>query len=329
MCSLIANDTFINDPRACNAWIQCVDGVPISGTCATQLFYDRNTNTCVPSDTIKCISSNLCAPTAGANAFVADPVSCNGYYYCNNGIATHGSCTPGMNFNPKTSDCIRNFPCSLPMDANSYCNIVPDGVFIKNTANCDGYQLCWDGDLINGTCPGTLYFDAAAGTCNNPQDVECTEQATNPPGLDAEIICPEPGAFIADNTTCNGYYYCMPPVKNGGPMSLVWAECPNGRFFDPANGGSCIARTQMECGYNRCVGMGVTQIQLANESNDDCFGFAICQNGIQIGSGNCPNGNYFDELTQLCTETVISYPSCALSPETTSTTTVTDNVEES
>lgn len=80
ICSLVVNGTKMNDPRACNAWIQCIDGSPVSGSCATGLFYDRESQKCLSSSSIKCLSSDPCA--ALPTGFAADPYSCNGYYYC-------------------------------------------------------------------------------------------------------------------------------------------------------------------------------------------------------------------------------------------------------
>ncbi|XP_030372028.1 peritrophin-48 [Scaptodrosophila lebanonensis] len=307
ICTLLANGTKINDPRACNAWIVCVDGEPIGGTCGTDLFYDRESEECVPSSNITCISSNPCA--AVQNGFVADPYSCSDYYYCLNGNGTHGQCNSGMNYNPGTEDCIRNFTCTQTMLPDSYCNILPDGVFIKDPTSCNGYQMCWQGVVINGTCPDTFYFSAANGECEYPQNVTCA--ITEEPLIAKSGECSSAGQFVSDGSTCNGYYYCQ--QLDNGEMELVHGECASAYFFSAADGGACVPRSQIHCDYDRCAGLGETNIQLANESDDDCTGYAICQSGVSIGSGLCPSDEYFDELTQRCTTQLISYPACALS----------------
>ncbi|EDW70409.2 peritrophin-48 isoform X2 [Drosophila virilis] len=316
ICTLVVNGTKINDPRVCNGWIQCVDGKSVSGTCDDGLFYDRQTEDCVPSADTNCISSDPCA--AQPNGFAADPYSCNGYYYCKQGVGTRGVCNNGLNYNPGTESCIRDFPCTAKMNPDSYCNILPDGVFAKDTLNCNGWQMCWKGEVINGTCPATFYFSAAKGDCDYPQNVECA--ITEPPPLTAAPeACPKAGSFISDESSCNGYYYCR--ESSDGQMLLQHGECDDGRFFSARDGGACVPRSKLQCDYDRCVDLGYTGIQLANESNDGCTGFSICQDGVKIGEGTCPNGDYFDELSQRCTNQVISYPACALSSQSTTQTT--------
>ncbi|KAH8303640.1 hypothetical protein KR018_009416, partial [Drosophila ironensis] len=306
-CNLVKAGTKMNDPRACNAWIQCVDGEPVSGTCGTGLFYDRASGECVASDSIKCVSSDPCA--AQPNGFTADPYSCNGYYYCLDGKGTHGSCNSGMNYSPGTEDCIRNFPCPAKMDPDSICNILPDGVFAKDTTNCNGWQMCWEGEVLNGTCPGTFYFSASTAECVYPKDEVCA--FTPAPQIASVGVCPRSGVFISDNQTCNGYYYCQ--ELDSGEMSLEHGVCSDGRFFmTNADGGACVPRSRVRCDYDRCVGLGNTTIQLANESDDGCRGYALCQDGAVIGQGTCPEDEYFDEMTQRCTTQVISYPACQL-----------------
>lgn len=312
MCSLVVNGTKMNDPRACNAWIQCIDGRAVSGSCGADLFYDRNSYDCVSSTDVTCLSSDPCA--AEPNGFAADPYSCNGYYYCRNGTGTRGECNTGMNYNSGTQACIRDAPCKAKPDPDNLCNILPDGVFIKDAASCSGYQMCWRTEIIDGNCPTGYYFSASLGKCDYERNVECAITASPLPTA-APDVCAKAGIFISDDSTCNGYYLCRRDSE--GQMVLQHGVCDNGRFFYAANGGACVPRTAVRCEYNRCVNMGNTSIQLANLSDDDCTGFAICQYGQIIGEGKCPAGEYFDELTQLCTSNLVSFKACALSASTT------------
>ncbi|XP_065361301.1 peritrophin-44 [Calliphora vicina] len=316
LCTYIANNTRIKDPSACNKYITCVDQKPISGTCEGDLFYDRNTRSCVPPNSVKCYSSNPCAATPGVNGFVSDPYTCSGYYYCQNGKGSHGACSSGMNFNPVTMNCIRNYPCEVKMLPEDYCNIVPDGVFIKVPNSCTAYQMCWHGELINGTCPETFYFNALQGDCDYPTEVDCLETTTVPPKKPEDVKCIEAGVFISDGVSCNGYYYCKDHADNDS-IDLVHGVCPFERFFDASNGGACVVRTNISCPYNRCVTFGYHNIQLANINDDGCTGFSICQDGEIIGQSECPSGEYFNELLQLCTTEVVSFPACARTSSTT------------
>lgn len=312
ICSLVVNGTKMNDPRACSTWTQCIDGEPVAGSCGADLFYDRNTYTCVSSKNATCLSSDPCA--AAPNGFTADPYSCNGYYYCRNGTGTRGECNTGLNYNAGTEACIRDAPCSAKKNPDSLCNILADGVFIKDASSCSGWQMCWRGEIVNGSCPTGYYFSASLGECDYAENVECAFTPSPPPTAGPDV-CPEAGSFVSDDSTCNGYYLCRRDSE--GQMVMEHGVCADGRFFHAANGGTCMPRTQVRCEYNRCVNMGNSSIQLANLSDDGCTGFALCQYGQVIGEGKCPDGEYFDELTQLCTSQVVSFKACALSADTT------------
>lgn len=310
LCTYVQNGTQLKDPNACNTYITCVDQKPITGTCGNQ-FYDRNTRSCVDPSSVKCYTTNPCATIPGVDGFASDPYSCNGYYYCIDGKGSLGYCTGGSNFNPETEKCVRNYACSITILPEDYCNIVPDGVFIKDPDSCTTYDLCWQGTLLNSTCPEGFYFNAFTGECDYPTNVDCVaETTTTKPDVPQNVECTKSGVFIADGRTCNGYYYCR--GNSDGTIDLLHGECPVDRFFDPANDGACVVRTKIACSFDRCVTMGLEYIQLANINNDGCTGFSLCQNGEEIATSSCPTGEYFDEMSQLCTNETISYAACAL-----------------
>ncbi|XP_073838554.1 peritrophin-44-like [Musca autumnalis] len=307
LCPLIANGTKIKDQRYCNVYITCMNDTSISGSCGDQ-FYDRNTGECVDPTTITCLSSDPCAkrPTG----FVDDPYSCNYYYYCANGVGTRGQCSTGLNYNPETNNCVRNFSCEITMLPEDYCNIVPEGVFIGVPGSCTEYQVCWQSQLLNGTCPDGFYFDAYRGGCDYPSHVDCAQHNSNvPEDIPADVECTEAGVFISDGVSCDGYFYCGALVD--GEFDMRHGRCPVDRFFDPTDGGQCVARTSIKCDHDRCVTLGMDFIQMANVNDDGCRGFSLCQNGKTIGNAVCPEGEYFDELAQLCVNRVVNYVACA------------------
>lgn len=315
LCPLIENGTRIKDPRYCDVYIICMNDTSVSGSCGDQ-FYDRNTGTCVDPATITCLSSDPCAKKGNGQGFVADPYSCNGYYYCSNGVGTRGTCSDGMNYNPDTNNCVRNYPCEITMLPEDYCNIVPEGVFIKVPGSCSAYETCWHSQLLNGTCPSGFDFDAFRGGCDYPQNVQCDDYKEPDPAPE-DVKCTVDGVFISDGLTCDGYYYCE---ENGdGQFDMIHGTCPVDRFFDPTDGGQCLPRTSIVCEYNRCVTLGQDFIQLANIDGDGCTGFSICQYGKEIARGQCPSGLYFDEMSQLCVSQMVTYAACSNSTTTAST----------
>ncbi|XP_011291528.2 peritrophin-44-like [Musca domestica] len=306
ICPLLPDGTKIKDPRYCNVYIVCQNDTSTSYSCGQQ-FFDRDTGECVDPATIDCLSSNPCAkkPTG----FVADPYSCSNYYYCSNGVGTLGQCSTGLNYNPDTNNCVRNFSCEITMLPEDYCNIVPEGVFIKVPGSCTEYQLCWRTELLNGTCPDGFYYDAYRGGCDYPSNVECVEHNSQLPNIPEDVKCSEAGVFISDGVTCNGYFYCSSIGE--GEFGMRHGNCPVDRFFDPADGGQCVPRTDIVCEHNRCVTLGMDFIQMASNTGDGCRGFSLCQNGQTIGQASCPSGEYFDEWSQLCVDHVIDYVACA------------------
>lgn len=219
----------------------------------------------------------------------------------------------------------------MQMDPDSYCNIVPDGVFIKNMTDCAAWQMCWNGTLVTGTCPSGYLFDATKGICDYADNVICSIDADDNQQEEpqAELMCNgESGIFVAA-TNCNGYYYCLPSLND--TINLIYGECPGNRFFNASNGGSCVPRTQIVCNYSRCAGMGYDHLEMANLSNDGCVGFSVCENGVEIGKGSCLDGEYFNELTQVCSTEVVNFPACAssgtdmISTTTTTSTGLTDS----
>jgi len=301
-CQLVPNNTRIKDPRACNTAIDCIDGKPNDGlVCEEGYFYDRNNFDCVPKDEIKCISSTPCLTL---NDFEANPYDCYLYYYCKGSVVS-GTCTNGFTFDPVELLC-KNMECKLLMDPNSYCNIVPDGVFIQNKNDCSSYKVCWDGEVLTGYCPEGYYYDVLNDVCDFMQNVECPNETKPNPNE----LCSSGGTFVADPDSCNGYYYCF-ENENGG-IDYTFGRCPTGRFFSLEKNGTCIARTETVCQQDRCVTLGYTKIQMANRYNDNCQGFSICQDGKTIGSNTCPESFYFDEVIQKCTEEPIEYPACTI-----------------
>ncbi|XP_075161955.1 peritrophin-44 isoform X2 [Haematobia irritans] len=315
LCPLIANGTKIKDPRYCNVYIVCMNDTSISGSCGDQ-FFDCNTGECVDPASVNCISSDPCAKNP--TGFVADPYTCNGYYYCSDGVGTRGECSAGLNYNPETNNCIRNFPCEITMLPEDYCNIVPVGAFIKVPGSCTEYQTCWQSKLLNGTCPAGFYFDAFKGDCDYPHNVDCVDDNNPDPEIPADVACNKTGVFISDGVSCNGYFYCGD--KNAdGDYDMIHGTCPVDRFFDATDGGQCLARTKVRCPYDRCVTLGMDFMQMANLDGDDCKGFAICQYGKEISRAECPSGQYFDEMSQLCVTEPVTYAACSTTVATTTT----------
>lgn len=306
-CKSVAYGTKIKDPNYCNEYIECLYDTWIRHSCE-DLYFDRSTGECVDPEKITCLSSQPCHNKHGE--FVANPYSCTSYYYCANGMGTLGICSDGMMFNPETKNCVRNLACEITMIPEDYCNIVPEGVFIKMPDSCRDYQQCWRSNIVNGTCPAGMFFNAYRGGCDDPKNVDCEEPK---PEVPEYVKCSVSGTFIADGLNCDGYFYCG--LETDGEFEMIHGNCPPGRFFDPADDGMCLPRTEVKCSYNRCVTHGHDYLQMVNIDGDGCTGFSICQKGKEIARARCPDGQYFNEWTQFCDDIEINYIACRATTE--------------
>lgn len=94
-------------------------------------------------------------------------------------------------------------------------------------------------------------------------------------------------------TACNQYYLC-----NG--QSYVLTNCPNNLFYDTVSQ-TCVDRSNARNNCDRCVGAQENFVNQYSASN--CTGYLVCQNGVEVNSGVCPSGSYFNEVYGACMET--------------------------
>ncbi|XP_073843643.1 uncharacterized protein isoform X2 [Musca autumnalis] len=286
LCPLLANGTRIKDPNFCNIYVECMNNSWIEGSCG-QLYFDAETNSCVDPDSIKCISTQPCLNKSGT--FVADPYSCQNYYYCNNGVGTLGTCTSGMYFNPETGFCVRDFPCTIPLYPGDLCNIVPDGVNIQVPGSSQSYQTCWEAILYNNTCPDNFLYDAFKGYCvptaaiENPPDTEIP--------FDPEQYCPfiANGTLIKDPRYCNVYIECMNSTS-------ITHSCPDDLEFNIQTL-ECMEPSSAQCLTSQPC-RNKHAVSVADPYS--CSNYFYCYEGIATRAECGPNEN-FNPQSGLCT----------------------------
>uniref|UniRef100_A0A182N3U2 Chitin-binding type-2 domain-containing protein n=1 Tax=Anopheles dirus TaxID=7168 RepID=A0A182N3U2_9DIPT len=54
------------------------------------------------------------------------------------------------------------------------------GIFMPHPTSCQKYLNCWQGLLIEGSCPLGLYFDLERQVCESEARVRCTMTALDP-----------------------------------------------------------------------------------------------------------------------------------------------------
>uniref|UniRef100_A0A182RSB3 Chitin-binding type-2 domain-containing protein n=1 Tax=Anopheles funestus TaxID=62324 RepID=A0A182RSB3_ANOFN len=54
------------------------------------------------------------------------------------------------------------------------------GIFLPHPTDCQKYLNCWQGLLIEGSCPLGLYFDLERQVCESEARVRCTMNVFDP-----------------------------------------------------------------------------------------------------------------------------------------------------
>uniref|UniRef100_A0A182WDT3 Chitin-binding type-2 domain-containing protein n=1 Tax=Anopheles minimus TaxID=112268 RepID=A0A182WDT3_9DIPT len=54
------------------------------------------------------------------------------------------------------------------------------GIFLPHPTDCQKYLNCWQGLLIEGSCPLGLYFDLERQVCESEARVRCTMNVVDP-----------------------------------------------------------------------------------------------------------------------------------------------------
>ncbi|CAL4121880.1 unnamed protein product, partial [Meganyctiphanes norvegica] len=198
----------------------------------------------------------------------------------------------------------------------------PADGFYSDSAQCDKYYDCYNGQVTEKLCSDGLVFDyrqdASLERCEFPFLVPCDGllQPAQPTG----VCYRQNGLFEhEDPANCNQYYECT----SGNPVKR---DCFIGGVFDPLSG-QCLweasgARTG--CGVVRETINGF-QCPLEAQHNlegrpdnvhkvyadlDDCRYFYTCHNGVKPVRNGCPIGTVFNDRTYIC-DAPENVPECA------------------
>lgn len=324
----MANGTQIADQSDCTIFYQCIQGSPVAFTCPTGMMYNKDSSSCTLPSLSTCPSYNTYCQNINSVAFLPDPISCTGYYYCDgtNALGQHGNCPSGENFNPSAAACVyaANYLCSgqnpdspdtSTPEENEMCTVIPSNTYFGVSTNCSQWAACSNGIYTTGTCPFGFEFNTANGDCDYNSNVVCQQlgvdnngnQVTElPPAIGG--ACTTVGTYTSDGMTCNGFYWCSYSLVN------AWGVCANNMFFDAATS-SCVDRSTILCTVgNICANTENTEYTWVDDPTN-CQKYYYCQNNQPSSqSYYCPNGEYFDQVHQMCADTQPTYAACAGAP---------------
>ncbi|XP_033323125.2 uncharacterized protein LOC117218688 [Megalopta genalis] len=98
-----------------------------------------------------------------------------------------------------------------------------------SSKSCANYLNCWDGVVIEQTCPDGLLFNSVSLVCDYDYNVNCGNRPVptpKPPMQNGTQLCPDPNGRYRSATNCSEFYVCVfgKPVKFSCPRGLVYND---------------------------------------------------------------------------------------------------------
>lgn len=207
-CTNQPNGSYVNSPTNCRAYYACSNGLAIAYLCPYGFYFNEAKQLCDLPENVLCETLNGDvttetppntdatpgpAPTAGTDVpgttdetdifdlicdghpdgyLINNPISCQAFWRCTNGMAIPGQCESAFNFNEPKQLC--DHPANYPCDNRPLCP--PQGIHTyKKHNSCTEFYFCFAGFLTIRQCAPGLHFDSAKGQCNFPVLAECEE----------------------------------------------------------------------------------------------------------------------------------------------------------
>ncbi|ROT69664.1 protein obstructor-E isoform X1 [Penaeus vannamei] len=191
-------------------------------------------------------TQSLCPEPYG---YFADPIQCDKYYECSDGVPTPLLCEDGKVFDEFKGKAGHVDPCDIPYvvdcgerslmqpasNSSVYCPRL-HGIFADNQF-CGKYYTCIDGQHTATECSAGLHFDRKTGTCAWPAaaartncaeekkciDDFCCEGAKDFTDFEGRLV---PHPAFANLADCQKFYVC----HNG--VTPQEASCSLGQVFN-------------------------------------------------------------------------------------------------
>ncbi|XP_053673999.1 peritrophin-1-like [Anopheles nili] len=170
------------------------------------------------------------------------------------------------------------------------CNGVPDGYFVRDTTDCQGYYYCRNGIGTYNRCPGDYYYNELSQMCDFPDRVMC------------HICLQQTGVQILPHPqNCNQFITCAEGKSYLG-------ECIEGHAFDRWMM-VCNPVARVNCGNNRCPVEDDPTVVVYLPGLNRCDEYFICRAGSPI-QRFCAPGLYWDAMNERCD--LSEHVNCAL-----------------
>uniref|UniRef100_T1J2F3 Chitin-binding type-2 domain-containing protein n=1 Tax=Strigamia maritima TaxID=126957 RepID=T1J2F3_STRMM len=116
---------------------------------------------------LTCVCGGSVSPCPRSSGFFSNPVDCNEFLHCDQGIPRVGKCPPGYHFSPGTST------CEVPAKAKCPNICKNSHGYFPHPTNCAKFYQCDHGRAFLKNCGPTLHFNPAIQVCDYPHRAGC------------------------------------------------------------------------------------------------------------------------------------------------------------
>ncbi|KAL1131720.1 hypothetical protein AAG570_011333 [Ranatra chinensis] len=181
------------DPSQCDAYIECIDGVPTRKLCPDGLLFKPQAGhfsyPCFYPPEVDCLGRSSLQPAQPSGTCphqfgyypVGDASHCGQFMICSNGIAHIFDCPEGLAFNDQSLRC--EWPDEvLSCNAEAFLGFTcpnfgttdfgPAGyTFYRSPVTCQKYYLCINGRPRLLSCSQDEAFNEITSSCDAPENV--------------------------------------------------------------------------------------------------------------------------------------------------------------
>lgn len=178
-CARHGDGNFPN-PKGCNWFIECKNGVLREDRCHEGLVFDSATVACVSKTAaeVNCAfdnNVNVACPPKGT-VLKHNPYSCRKYFICVDGQKAEEVCPIEQSFSPMRGRCMADEKAECLADRSSICPVVKpnDFTLVPSILNCEVYYLCLENTVHEMNCAPGYHFSKDFNWCDIPENVGCT-----------------------------------------------------------------------------------------------------------------------------------------------------------
>ncbi|XP_062559084.1 uncharacterized protein LOC134223876 [Armigeres subalbatus] len=228
------------DSENCADYYECQNEDPVGRSCTEGHIFHSVDRICIPGTVSYCEDlRGHCVGVPNGNQIFPDPVKCNLYLECMDGITTVGTCDAGYIFQETFGVCVPGDVDSCQVTVDSLCAGMPDGTQLPHpdTSNCEEYIVCVDELSTTARCLNGEIFHRTENICISgiPQASDGSQCID----LRDRCIGRADGNY-ALLERCDLYIVCT-------SAQTTVQSCPDGQIFPDDAVGNCVSGNVDTC----------------------------------------------------------------------------------